>query len=78
MVIRSQYVRGTDFKQDIVEYAGNICYNLTSGNSFINCTEDLTGKVYIEKLLPFFEMKSEEITFRRQLDFKHFKKKMSV
>ena len=53
MVIRPQYVRGTDFNPDIVEYAGNICYILTSGTSFINCTEDLTGEVYIEKLLPF-------------------------
>ena len=32
---RTQYGRGTDFKQDIVEYIGNNCYIPTSGNCFI-------------------------------------------
>ena len=32
---RSQNGRVTDFKQDIVEYIGNNCYILTSGNCFI-------------------------------------------
>ena len=36
-VNRSQYGRGTDFKQDIVEYIGNNCYIPTSGNCFIKC-----------------------------------------
>ena len=34
-VNRSQYSRGTDFKQDIVEYIGNNCYIPTSGKCFI-------------------------------------------
>ena len=34
-VNRFQYGRGTDFKQDIVEYTGNTCYSLTRGNGFI-------------------------------------------
>ena len=36
-VNRSQFGRGTDFKQDIVEYIGNNCYISTSGNCFIKC-----------------------------------------
>ena len=34
IVNRSLYARGTDFKQDIVEYIGNNCYNPTIGNCF--------------------------------------------
>ena len=36
-VNRSEYARGTDFKQDIVEYKGKSCYIPTSGNCFIKC-----------------------------------------
>ena len=42
-VNRSQYDRGTDFKQEIIEYIGNNCYIPTSGNCFIKCIEHLTG-----------------------------------
>ena len=31
---RSQYEKGTDFKQNIVEYTSNKCYIPTSGNFF--------------------------------------------
>ena len=34
MVSRSQYGRGKDFKQDIVEYKGNKCYIPTNGKCF--------------------------------------------
>ena len=36
-VNRCQCGRGTDFKQDIVEYIGNNCYIPTSGNCCIEC-----------------------------------------
>ena len=36
-VNRSQYGRGTDFRQDLVEYKGNSFYILTSGTCFIKC-----------------------------------------
>ena len=36
-VNRSQYGRGTDFKQNFVEYTGNNCYISTSGHCFIKC-----------------------------------------
>ena len=52
-VNRSQYGRGTDFKQDIVEYIGNNCYIPTSGNCFINCINYFTKKDYTEEFLTF-------------------------
>ena len=45
---RSQYGRGTIFKQDIVEYTGNECYIPTSGNCFIKCINSFTKK-FIQK-----------------------------
>ena len=49
-VNRSQYGRGTDFKQDIVEYIGNNCYSPTSGNCFIKCNKYFTKKDYTEDI----------------------------
>ena len=45
-VNRSQYGRGTDFKQDIVEYIGKNCYIPTSGNCFIKCINYFTKRLY--------------------------------
>ena len=52
-VKRSQFGRGTDFKQDIVEYIGNNCYIPTSGNCFIKCINFFTKKDYTEDFLTF-------------------------
>ena len=52
-VNRSQYGRGTDFKQDIVEYIGNICYIPTSGKCFIKCINYFTKKDYTAEFLTF-------------------------
>ena len=52
-VNRSQYGRGTDFKQDIVEDIGNNCYIPTSGNCFIKCINYFTKKDYTEEFLSF-------------------------
>ena len=52
-VNRSQYGRGTDFKQDIVEYIGNNCYIPTSGNCFIKCIKYFPEKDYTEDFLTF-------------------------
>ena len=49
----SQYGRGTDFKQDIVEYIGNNCYIPTSGNCFIKCISYFTKKDYTQEFLTF-------------------------
>ena len=52
-VNRSQYGRGTDFKQDVVEYIGNNCYIPTSGNCFIKCINYFTKKDFTEEFLTF-------------------------
>ena len=52
-VNRPQYGRGTDFKQDIVEYIGNNCYIPTSGNFFIKCINYFTQKDFTEEFLTF-------------------------
>ena len=41
-VNRSYNGRGTDFKQDIVEYIDNNCYFPTSGNCFTKCINYVT------------------------------------
>ena len=52
-VNRSQYGRGTDFKQDIVEYIGNKCYIPTSGTCFIKSINYFTKKDHTEEFLTF-------------------------
>ena len=52
-VNRSQYGRGLDSKQDIVENIGNSCYIPTSGNCFIKFSNYLTGKDYMRRILTF-------------------------
>ena len=65
---RSQYGRGTDFKQDIVEYIGNNCYIPTSGNCFIKCINYFTKKDYTQEFLNFIrteQRRSNVMTFAR-------------
>ena len=50
---RSQYDKGTDFRQDIVEYIGNNCYIPLSGNCFTKCINHLTGKDYMNEFYIF-------------------------
>ena len=52
-VNRSRYGKGTDFKQDIVEYIGNNCYIPTSGMCFLKCINRFTKKDYTEEFLTF-------------------------
>ena len=52
-VNRSEFGRGKDFKQDIVEYIGNNCYIPTSGICFIKCINYFTKKYYTEEFLTF-------------------------
>ena len=50
---RSLYGRGTDFKQDIVEYIGDNCYNPTTGKCFKKGNTYFTKKVYTQEFLTF-------------------------
>ena len=52
-VNRSQFVKGTDFKQNIVVHTGNSCYIPKSGNCFIKGIKYSTGNEYTEVFLTF-------------------------
>ena len=52
-VNRSQYGKGTELKQDIVECIGKNCLNPARGNCFIKCKIYCTNKDYTEEFLPF-------------------------
>ena len=45
-VKRSQYGNGCDFKLEIIEYRGNICFIPTKGFCFVECINFLTGEDY--------------------------------
>ena len=49
-VNRSQYARGTDFKQDFGEYIVKKCYIPTSGFCFIKCIRYFTENKIIQKI----------------------------
>ena len=55
---RSQYGNGCDFKHEIIEYQGNICYIPTKGYCFVKCINFLTGQDYKQQYLAF--MRKEE------------------
>ena len=43
---RSQYGKGTDFKQNLVEFTGNICYIPSGGCCFLKYNKFFFGKEY--------------------------------
>ena len=57
-VNRSQYGNVCDFKQEIIEYRGNICFIPTKGYCFVKCIKYLTEQEYREQYLDF--IRSEE------------------
>ena len=64
----SQNGKGTDFKQDVVEYIEKNCYIPANGNCFIRCINHLTGKDYTKKFLTFIrtgQRRSNVITSAR-------------
>ena len=46
-VERSAHAKGTNYKQEIVEYHGQNCYIPTSGNWFIKCIKHFTEKKFM-------------------------------
>ena len=52
-VIRSQYGNGCDFKHEITEYQGKICFIPTKRYCFIKCTKIITGENSKEQYLEF-------------------------
>ena len=53
LVNRSQFGNECDFKQQIFEFPGNICYIPTKSYCFIKCNNFLTGKDYKQQYLDF-------------------------
>ena len=53
VVKRSEYGRGTNYMQEIVEYHGKNCYIPTSGMCFNKCINYFTKKDYTEEFLTF-------------------------
>ena len=51
LVNRTQYGNGCDFKHEIIEYRGNICFMPTTGYCFVKCINFLTGENYKQPYL---------------------------
>ena len=77
-VNRSQYARGTDFKQDIVEYIGNNCYIPTSGNCFMKCINFFTKKDYTEEFLTFIRTEQRRSNVMTSARIHSFCKKYNI
>ena len=77
-VNRSQYARGADFKQDNVEYIGNICYIPTSGNCFIKCINFFTKKDYTEEILTFIRTEQRRSNVMTSARIQPFCKKYNI
>ena len=60
-VNRSQYGRGTSFRQPFVEYIANNCYIPISGMCFIKCNKYFTNKDYTEEFRDFIENEKHSI-----------------
>ena len=57
-VNRSQYGKGCDFKNEIIEYRGNNCFKPKKVYCFVKCINFLTGQEYEKQYLDF--IKSEQ------------------
>ena len=53
MINRSLYGNGCDFKHQMIEYRGNICYIPTKSFCSLNCINFLTGDDYKQQHLDF-------------------------
>ena len=53
LVNRSEYGNGCDFKHEIIEYRGDICFIPTKGYCFVKCINFLTGEEYKQQKFRF-------------------------
>ena len=77
-VNRSQYARGTDFKQYIVEHIGNNCYSPTSGNCFIKCMNYFTKKDYTQEILTFIRTEQRRSNVMTSAKIQPFCRKYNI
>ena len=59
LVKRSKYGNGCDFKHEITEYRGNICFIPTKCYCFVKCINFLTGKDYKKQYSDFIRNERE-------------------
>ena len=72
VVKRSDYGKGTNYMQKIVEYHGQNCFIPTSGMCFIKCISYFTKKDYTEEFLTFIrteQRRSNVMTSTRNQPF---------
>ena len=77
-VNRSEYGRGTDFKQDIVEFIGNNCYIPTSGICFLKCINCFTKKDYTQEFLTFIRTEQRRSNVRTSARIQPFCRKYNI
>ena len=76
-VTRSQYGRGTDFKQDFVENIGNNCYIPKNGNCFIKYKNHLSGKDFTKDYLLFSRAEQRQAKVKTSTKIQLFCKKQN-
>ena len=74
----SQYVRGSVFKQDIVENIGSNCYIPTISIGFINCINYITGKEKTEEFLTFIRTEQRRSTVMTSARIQPFRRKHNI
>ena len=63
IVNRSQYGNGCDFKHEVIEYRGNICFIPTKGYCFVKRINFLTGEDYKQQYLDFIRNEKRRSKF---------------
>ena len=77
-VNRSQYGKGADFRQDIVEYKGNNCYIPSSGDCFLKCINFFTQKDYTEEFLTFIQTQQRRSNVMTAARIQQFCRKRNI
>ena len=77
-VNRSQYGNGCDFKHEIIEYQGNICFIPTKGYCFVKCFNFLTGQDYKDKNLEFIRNEKRRSNIMTKARIQQFCKKNNI
>ena len=78
VVKRSAYGRGTNYKQEVVEYHGQNCYIPTSGMCFIKYKNYFTKKDYTEEFLTFIRSEQRRSNVMTSARIQPFCKKYNI
>ena len=78
LVKRSDYGKGTNYMQEIVEYHGQNCSIPTSGMCFFKCNNYFTEKDYIEDFLAFIRTEQRRSNVMTSARIQQFCKKYNI